>query len=193
MGIEFELKYTATAQAQEAVMRQISGLWHTISMETTYYDTPSATLSQLHYTLRRRLENGSSVCTIKTPAGKSARGEWETECDAIEKAIPELCKLGAPENLPLLTAEGLEEVCGARFTRRACITRFGEAEVEIALDSGVLFSGSREIPLCELEVELKSGPQEDAITFSKLLAAKFTLQSQPKSKFRRALDLRKGE
>ena len=190
MGIEFELKYTAKPESQDAVMNRIPGDWHPIQMETTYYDTPTGALSQKRYTLRHRLENGAHVCTIKTPLGEDARGEWETLCDRIETAIPELCKLGAPADLATLTAEGLIEVCGARFTRHACTTQFGEATVEIALDRGILFGGSREIPLCELEVELKSGPQQDAITFAKVLAKKYDLQPQPKSKFRRALDLR---
>lgn len=193
MGIEFELKYAATEAAIDAVIKDIAGNWHTISMETTYYDTPSGKLSQRHYTLRRRLENGSSICTIKVPAGEIARGEWETECSSIEHAIPELCKLGAPENLLLLTEEGLEAVCGARFTRQACITWFGETMVEIALDAGVLFSAQREVPLCELEIEWKEGPQEGAVAFAKLLEKKYGLHPQPKSKFRRALALREGE
>ena len=193
MGIEFELKYTATEAVQNAIRNDVTGNWYTIPMETTYYDTHSGNLSQRHYTLRRRLENGASICTIKIPAGEIARGEWETECSSIEKAILELCKLGAPDNLLPLTEEGLEAVCGARFTRQACITWFGETMVEIALDAGILFNGQREIPLCELEIEWKKGPQEGAVAFAKLLEKKYGLHTQPKSKFRRALDLRKGE
>ena len=190
MGIEFELKYQISRAAQDAVIHDIPGNWYPIKMETTYYDTPSGALSQKRYTLRRRLENGVSVCTVKTPLGDSARGEWETECDDIYTAIPELCKLGAPADLSALTEEGLQTVCGARFTRQACAVKCKNATVEIALDRGVLFSGSREIPLCELEVELKSGAQADAIAYAKCLAAKYDLQPQPRSKFRHALDLR---
>lgn len=192
MGVEFELKYSISRTGQDAVMNDISGDWYPISMETTYYDTPSGALSRKHYTLRRRLENCISVCTIKTPLGNTARGEWETQSPNILQAIPELCKLGAPQDLADLCAQGLEEVCGARFTRQACTIRFGQAKVEIALDRGILFSGTREVPLCELEVELKSGPQEDAIAFAKVLAKKYGLVPQPKSKFRRALDLREA-
>lgn len=192
MGIEFELKYTATAAAQDGIRDQVGGVWQTISMETTYYDTPSGSLSQRRYTLRHRLENGKHVCTVKTPLTDAARGEWETESDCVASAIPELCKLGAPADLKSLTAEGLRAVCGARFTRQACTTQFGSAQVEIALDRGILFGGSREIPLCELEVELKSGSREDAVAFARVLAKKYGLEPQPKSKFRRALDLREA-
>ena len=192
MSIEFELKYAATPNAQAAVMQAIQGNWHTIQMETTYYDTPSGSLSQKRYTLRHRLENATHVCTIKTPLGLDARGEWETESADIRASLPELCKLGAPADLEALAEEGLEAICGARFTRQACTVSFGSALLEIALDRGILFAGSRETPLCELEVELKSGDQADAVTFAKVLAAKYGLRPQPKSKFRRAKDLREA-
>ena len=105
MGIEFELKYRATPEIQEELAK--TSQWHSISMETTYYDTPTKALSSRFFTLRRRLENGVSVCTLKAPAGELARGECETECDSIEEAISELCKLGCPPELPQLAAEGL--------------------------------------------------------------------------------------
>ena len=192
MGVEFELKYTATPVSQDVIMNDLSNAWYPISMETTYYDTPSGSLSQKHYTLRRRLENGISVCTVKTPIADRARGEWETQREDIHAAIPELCKLGAPADLETLTAEGLEIVCGARFRRETCTVRFGGAVMEIALDRGVLFSGSREIPLCEVEVELKSGPRVSAVLYAQHLAEKYHMEPQPKSKFRRALDLREA-
>ena len=193
MGIEFELKYSATAQAQAALRQAIQGEWLSLQMETTYYDTREGYLAQRHYTLRRRLENGKSVCTIKTPSGSTARGEWETECEDIIAAIPELCKLGCPKDLAVFADMGLIPVCGARFTRQACTLNSGDAVLELALDKGVLFGGSKEIPLCEAEVELKSGSEEAALAFGKELAAVYGLQPEPKSKFRRALDLREGE
>lgn len=190
MGYEFELKFRATEEAQQAIAG--NGIWHTVTMETTYYDTPSGALSRRHYTLRRRLENGVSVCTLKTPAGELGRGEWETACDTIEAAIPELCKLGSPTELPALVQEGLIPVCGARFTRRASAVVVEDTEVEIALDKGVLFAGDREIPLCEVEVELKEGSREQAAAYALALAHQYGLAPEPASKFKRALALKEA-
>ncbi len=190
MGIEFELKSRATPEIQEKLAK--TSQWHSISMETTYYDTPSQALSQRHYTLRRRLENGVSVCTLKAPAGELARGEWETECDTIEGAIPELCKLGCPENLPALVSEGLIPVCGARFTRRASTVEFQSTVLEVALDRGILFAGEKEIPLCEIEVELKEGEPALAVAYAKALAQTYGLVPESGSKFKRALALREA-
>ena len=191
MGIEYELKFRATPQAQADVFASTEACWQTIAMETTYYDTPQGSLSGRRCTLRHRLENGISVCTLKTPAPGGARGEWDTQKASIEEAYPELCKLADPTLLPLIEAEGLVVVCGARFTRRCASIAWGDTQVEIALDAGILIGGSKEIPLCELEVELKSGSREAAATFAQHLAKKYGLQPEEKSKFRRALDLAK--
>ena len=189
MGYEFELKYSASAEALGAVRTQLCADWQTITMETTYYDDPLHRLSALHYTLRRRLENGVSVCTLKTPMPDGGRGEWEVCCDTIEAAIEELCKLGAPEDLRTLTALGLSPSCGARFSRQAATVDIDGTQVEIALDQGILFGGGRECPLCELEVELKSGSKDAAIRFAQELASRYSLIPQPKSKVARATEL----
>ena len=188
MGIEFELKYRAE-EGKIAAIAAKYGDFTSISMETTYYDTPARSLSPLHWTLRRRSENGKSVCTLKTPAPGGARGEWETECGDILSAIPELCKLGAPIQLVAYTFDGVEQVCGAKFTRLAKTLVLESCTVELALDRGCLMGGNREEPLCEVEVELKAGSEEAAVAFATALAEEFGLIPERGSKYRRALAL----
>ena len=193
MGIEFELKFRATPDKLNVIRAKVPGQEETISMETTYYDTPADALSQRHYTLRRRLENGCSVCTLKTPAGDLGRGEFEVECPDIETAISALCKLSGLTELPALTAAGVIPVCGARFTRIAKTVVLEDCTVELALDQGILSGGGKEIPLCEVEVELKSGSRDAACLYAAALAATYGLDPEHRSKFRRALALYKGE
>lgn len=192
MGKEFEIKFAATP-AQLAELEAAFGPLTPISMETTYYDAADGSLSARHITLRRRLENGSAVCTVKTPLGGLGRGEWETCCEDITAAIPVLCKLGCAEDLISLTACGIVPVCGARFTRLAASLIAEGCTLELALDRGVLLGGGREMPLCEAEVELKEGSEEGALAFARHLAETYGLRSEKKSKFRRALDLAKEE
>lgn len=193
MAIEYELKYRTTQAQQEKIREAFSEPEQLFEMETTYYDTASGALSARHFTLRRRMENGRSVCTIKAPAQGNGRGEWEVEADRIEDAIPTLCKLGGPEELENLTREGLVAVCGARFQRIAKTLRLENCTLELALDTGVLSGGGREVLLCEAEVELKEGSPKDAELFAGILAAKYGLVPERRSKFRRALALSKGE
>lgn len=191
MATEYELKFKASADVLAAVDAAFPGGTR-LEMETAYYDTPTGAMSARRYTLRRRLENGISVCTLKTPAGE-ARGEWETECDCIEAAIPKLIEMGAPADLGELTKDGLVHICGAKFTRLAKTVILPECTLEIALDRGILLGGGKTEPLCEAEVELKDGAKAACDAFAGELAKKFGLVTEEKSKFARALRLYKGE
>lgn len=189
MGAEYELKYRANADSLQSVLTTFPARWQTIAMETTYYDTPSRALSAKRYMLRKRLENGISVCTLKTAGQGNLRGEWEVKSDSVTAAIAELCKLGCPADLQDLCAEGLIPICGARFTRKAGAFTFLDCTVELALDQGVLFAGEKEIPLCEMEVEHKEGSREATDALGQQLADIYGLQEEEKSKFARALAL----
>lgn len=191
MGVEYELKYRADAETLKSVFTTFPARWQAISMETTYYDTPSGSLSAKRYMLRRRLENGVSVCTLKTSGEGNARGEWEVKADSAMEAVPALCKLGCPDALAFLCEEGLVPICGARFTRKAGEFTFLDCAVELALDEGILFAGSKEIPLCEIEVEHKSGSQSATDALGRQIADIYNLQEEKKSKFARALALYK--
>ena len=192
MGMELEWKYAATGDDLAKLRASYPGLLP-IAMETTYYDTPQGDLAARRVTLRRRYENGKSVCTLKTPAENGIRGEWEVEAETIEEAIPVLCKLSGWEELPVLAAKGVHPTCGARFTRLAVTLTLAECAVELALDEGVLLGGGREVTLCEVEVEFKSGSQEAALRFAVTLAEAYGLQPEPRSKYSRAKALAKGE
>ena len=192
MGLEIELKYRATPEQQQAVLKACGAAARTISMETTYYDTADRQLSARRITLRRRLENGVSVCTLKTPAAGNARGEWDCLRDTIAEAIPELCKLAGRDDLLELLQSGVMPVCGARFTRQAADIQTADFTAELALDRGVLLGGGREMPLCEIELELKDGNPEAMQEYMGLLAAVYGLVPERKSKFRRARDLAEG-
>lgn len=193
MGIEFEVKFRATPGSHSAIREAYSGAFSQLQMETTYYDTVDGSLAARWFTLRRRMENGRSVCTLKTPEKGLGRGEYEVLCPDIDAAIPELCKLSGVSELPSLTEGGLVPVCGARFTRLAQMLYLPECTVELALDEGVLTGGGKSVPLCEVEVELKSGSREAVLAFAKELAQRFDLAPETRSKFRRALALAKGE
>lgn len=193
MGIEYEIKFRATAQAQQEICDAFAGAAVHYDMHTVYYDTPSCALSARHYTLRKRMENETAVCTIKAPVSQWGRGEWEVNCQRIEDAIEALCRLGAPQELPQLVREGLVEVCGARFHRIAKTLQLDACAVELAIDRGVLTGGGKEIPLCEIEVEFKSGDQTAMEQFALQLGTQYGLVPEKYSKFRRALALYKGE
>jgi len=191
VGAEYELKYRANEACQAAIAADFSGGRESVAMQTTYYDTPSGSLSANRYMLRKRLENGVSVCTLKTSGKGNLRGEWEAESHTIASTVPMLCKLGCPGDLAELCAEGLVPICGASFTRWAKLLTFPDFTAELALDRGILFSGEKECPLCEIELELKAGSKDGLDAFATDFAVKYDLLPEEKSKFARALSLYK--
>ena len=188
MGREFELKFQADA-GKIAAIREKYGDFSPISMETSYYDTPDLKLAIHHWTLRRRMENDVSVCTFKRPRDDGSRAEWEVESGSIMEGIMKLCQAGADWELMRITAGGLVQTCGARFTRLAATLEIPGGKVELALDEGVLLGRGKQLPFAEVEVELKEGEDEIALAFAKTLAEEFALTEEPRSKFVRAMTL----
>ena len=188
MGKEYERKYQAGPEILSAI-RQQYGDFHPIAMETTYYDTPDRALGRLRWTLRRRMENGVSICALKTPGTNDVRGEWEAESPSIHQGLEAICAMDVPEQFRELVKGGLVEVCGARFTRQARLITFGSSTLELALDQGVFLGGGREQPFSEVEVELKSGTRQDTDAFSLQLSRDYGMTEGFVSKFERALAL----
>ena len=193
MATELELKFYANKEVFQEVLLSFPAQCEKFQMETTYFDTPKRSFSARKMTLRHRLENHAIVYALKTPLPGNARGEWEVNAEDWESAISLLLQKGAPDMLRELAEEGLIPVCGARFTRLTLAVHEKDFTAEIALDEGVLTGGGKEIPLCELEIELKSGQEEAFLSWGRAFAALFGLTECKESKFRRALGLALGE
>ena len=189
MAVEYELKYRATPETLERIQADFPGNYTVTEMTTTYYDTPGGDLAKLYWTLRHRREGDKHICTLKTPAGIDGRSEYECSSETIQEAIPHLCRLSDSSALSQLAERGLVETCGARFTRTARRLIAGSTMAELALDCGVLTTGDKELPVAEVEVELKQGFREETDVMGHLLAAAYDLVPENKSKFARAKEL----
>lgn len=192
MGREFELKYRASTEIQSRIRREFDG-FREISMETTYFDTPDGDLAARKITLRLRKENDETICTLKTPLPDGSRGEWECHATDIAEGLACLLQQGAPAEIGLLAQKGLIPVCGAKFVRLAATVETADGTADLALDHGKLLGGNKEMPLCEVEVELKTGSDAAAMELADTLALRYDLQPENKSKFRRAMLLAQGE
>ncbi len=189
MGREYERKFRANPEQLERIAARYGG-GRRCEMETVYFDTPQHALAAQHVMLRRRLENGTAVYTVKTPDGGHGRGEWECPAQSLGAALALLAQCGCPVALP--EEETLEAVCGARFTRRAQTLQLPDGTAELALDCGVLLGGGREAPLCEVEVEQKSCTESALDAFAVGLSEEFGLEICTQSKYSRALALAEG-
>lgn len=198
MGKELEFKLAVPdTRVLEAVLfdKEVAavrqGNYALYDMATIYYDTADRALSARKWTLRLRQENYDLIATVKTPAGEDhTRGEWSCPAQRIEEAIDTLVAQGAPKELLVLTAAGVQPLCLARFSRRAAEVRFADGTVcELAGDVGAVCAGQKESPICEIEVELKQGDAEVAKAFADELCDRFGLKEEPLSKFQRAAAL----
>lgn len=186
MASEFELKYRADGDILAAIREAYPGQWREIPMAATYYDTPDGALSAKGWTLRCRREGDKDICTLKTPGVNFLRGEWEMACSEITQALVPLSRMSGCLELLELASRGLVAVCGAKFTRQALDMEKGEFTAELALDEGILHAGTREIPLCEVELELKSGSREAMKGYAAEFARHYGLEIEPGSKYARA-------
>lgn len=199
MGTELEWKLAVPeAGLQDQILRdpEVCGLaaepLRCYHMQSAYYDTPDRRLSSRRITLRHRMENETSVVCMKAPLPDAPdphmHGEWELEGEDVIAALPRLAALGAPADLP--EAEELTCVCRADYRRRALLLRFADgSEGELALDHGLLIGRTASLPLCELELEMKSGDPGAALALLSDLKVRYRLTPQETSKYARASSL----
>ena len=197
MGKELEIKLAAPGQAALAavcadarVETARCGSWQEISMETDYLDTPERAISARKWMLRRRMENGEAVYTMKTPGSGLARGEWESRKENLREAVHEMVRAGAPEALEQLVRGGVERVCGVSFVRRTAeLALEGGTRCMLCADSGQFLGGARRRPFYEVELELRTGDVQPVLAFAAALCASCGLHEEKKSKFVRAAEL----
>jgi inorganic triphosphatase YgiF len=129
------------------------------SLYSIYYDTPGLDLLHAGIALRVRRLSERWIQTLKTAgeerAGLHQRAEWEAE---VATSVPELDKIDHPELRAQLLDKDLQPLFVTEFERTLVQLHFDDDSlVELALDRGEIKSGDISLPLCELELELKSG------------------------------------
>lgn len=165
----------------------------TQTLYSTYYDTPDRALQKAGFSLRVRAVGDQWVQTVKQEvAGVASRGEWEI---ALKDGALDL---KAAANTPL--GDILRDLRGAPapvFTttvqRTTCLIRQGSAKVEAAMDRGVIQAQGRAAEICELELELKTGPVKAVFDLARRLSETAPLRLSFESKSQRGYGLAADE
>ena len=171
-----------------------------IAMHATYYDTVDGDVLALRGGLRRREENGLSVCSLKLEVevsdGKATREEYEVACDDIRQALELLPEAGAPRDVcEMLAGKELKVNCETEFDRRAFSLAVGAQgaadafEAELAFDEGVLRRDGCEQEFREMELEHKDGTLDAFNAFALDIQDTAHLTPQPLSKLARAMSV----
>ncbi|MBS7544202.1 CHAD domain-containing protein [Ancylobacter oerskovii] len=128
-------------------------------LEATYYDTPDAAIARQGASFRVRRSGRQHIQTLKLAPQTNVLQRQELEAPVSDMApqpdaLP-LTDLGPP--FEALHAADLVAIFTTKIRRHTRTIPFGGAVIEIAFDEGELIAGERTAPVCEIEMELKSG------------------------------------
>ncbi|WP_165492687.1 CYTH and CHAD domain-containing protein [Lichenihabitans psoromatis] len=165
---EYELKFSIAPDAVPALTSHPTfalgrSAPTSATLVSTYFDTPDQTLRRHDLTLRIRDKNGAKVETVKqTNASTLDRGEWEFQTDDI---VPSLERLQETPLGALMHEVDLKDRIAPVFTvtveRTTKMLRWGDSDIEVAIDRGEVEADGRHIPISEIELELKQGRPTD--------------------------------
>jgi inorganic triphosphatase YgiF len=149
-------------------------------LHSIYFDTENGDLRRHRIVLRMRRQRGTHTLTLKWDGkiGASAfeRGELEVPSPS---AMPDLALLGPEAEAKIMRAtqgRPLQPCFATDITRQVRRIVAGASEIEAAFDTGYVVSSGRKIPVCELELELKSGDPADLYHFGLSLLADFPVR-----------------
>jgi inorganic triphosphatase YgiF len=162
---EVELKFLCSPEDLASVLAASpAGDEESRELISVYFDTPDRALQKAGASLRVRESKGSRVQTLKRGEGFS-REEHEAP---IAGFAPDP-SLGPLKRL-LPQGESLKAAFNVRVNRRQRTFRYEGAEIELALDQGEVTGGAARSPICEVELELKSGPPAALFALARELA-----------------------
>lgn len=179
MVSEIELKLDVTPEAAEALLT--SGLLPAepavSELRAIYFDTPGGELAAAGFSLRIRRTGDRRIQTVKA-AGESAaslfvRPEWE---QPVEADVPVLDDTTPVKALLGEQAGALRPVFEVVVTRRTWSVSWQETQIELTLDRGEIVAGDRRTPVCEIELELRSGDPAALFSYARRIDARAPLR-----------------
>jgi inorganic triphosphatase YgiF len=171
MAVETELKLRITPEQLAKLKRHALLKAHSVTRPVTrrlyniYYDTPKLDLHKSEMALRLRHAGRQWLQTLKgggsVKAGLHQRNEWEVPVSgaALDFSAPQAAEWD--EHLPQSLRKKLQPVFVTDFSRTSRMLLWQGAQIELCLDQGEVSTEQHSTPICELELELKSGdPQQ---------------------------------
>lgn len=167
------------------------------ALHTLYFDTPDFRLAKIGVALRVRKVGRRWVQTLKTEGeqsgGLSRRLELETP---VARPQPDFAQFPArlvAKLIPPKRRARLSPVYETRFRRTTWNLRAADgSRIELALDVGEILAGGRSEPVCEVELELKSGTPASLHALAGVLAQHVLLIPCDASKAARGARLAAG-
>ncbi len=199
MGSEIEIKLdiknedVLTEILDDERLKNDFGHYTIISMNADYYDTRDLDLLRHNFVIRIRKENGVYVCTLKKrtkelESGVLIREEWNKEV-AVKGIKLEYFPETKDEMKAIIGNKELVKIVETDFVRRTLDIEYGSSELELAVDYGKIISNGQELPIMEVEIELKKGIETDIVPFIEDYLKHYNMKVKTESKFARGVDL----
>lgn len=141
----------------------------------TYFDTPDNWLRQHDIGLRIRRFDDVFVQTVKTSgrvvAGLHQRPEYNAEhsCNEPDLSLHPEDIWPANKDWQQLQHE-LTAIFSTNFSREQWLIGMADgSQIEVAFDYGVVIAGGLQEPICEVELELKSGQTDALFSLARML------------------------
>ena len=200
---ELELKFELTCERlrqldqHPALSEMAVGQPNTRTLRSIYFDTPAQRLRGAGISLRVRSDGNIWVQTIKcgfyVGDGVSNPFELEATVDGPEPQLGAISSGKLRRKLArLIDGSCLEPVFETVIKRIARRLHSADADLELALDEGVIRAGTSERALCEAELELKAGPPAALLEAATRLFADAPIHLANQNKAEQGYDLAMG-
>jgi inorganic triphosphatase YgiF len=200
MPQEIELKLAVDPRdvpwLRDSPILRASSLKHTARQRlvSTYYDTPSLSLLRSAIILRVRKIGRERVQSVKMNAVESGGLARRIELESsIRSDRPDLMQIEDPAVRRLIQERcadnDLVPVFATDVVRETWLLQFGRSQIEYAIDRGIVAADGRRAPICEVELELKSGQPARLFQLAHRLNTIVPLRIEPASKAARGYDL----
>jgi len=179
MANEVELKLTLPSFAvqdflQDSQLGDYQG--EPLVLDNQYFDTDDLKLNQSHAALRIRKSQHGYVQTLKNKgtalAGLHVRGEWEYD---IPSANLDWSLFPQDVQIEDEIKQAVKPLFKTDFNRHVWNVSFGESQIELVLDQGLICTNKHNAPISEIELELKSGDAADLFALALQLAKRYPL------------------
>ncbi|MDD5383803.1 MAG: CHAD domain-containing protein [Gallionella sp.] len=155
-------------------------------LHNIYYDTPKLELHKSAMALRLRRAGRQWLQTLKgggsVQAGLHQRNEWEVPVSRAALDFSSSQAAEWEEHLPLRLRKKLRPVFVTDFSRTSRMLDWQGAQIELCMDHGEVRTEQRSTPICELELELKSGEPGQLFDLALALLEIVPLELEPVSK-----------
>jgi inorganic triphosphatase YgiF len=202
--VEIELKYIIPDkneaeniwQDPDLVKMEETNSREKLPFRASYFDTEDGVLAKNDIAFRVRIEGARTIATLKwngqSEGALHTREEINVPIDdeacliMPDPALFKESEIGA-QMLSLVAGKQLVNVMEVGFLRRRVRVDTGSSIIEVSIDTGDIITDQGSLPICEVELELFSGSQDELVGLGNKLAERYALVPEELSKYARGL------